>query len=358
MNRFVFCCRWLSAAGALRTALGCVLLLWWMAPASFARHQAGGLDGGQPSHEAQALDAARTADQASASHEAQALAWAAALEGAAAARSGPVAEALLRRAQWAYFAAAVPQDTDPPDDPRRQRPGRGWEDYLRLAREALARAVGDSACRIAARALLPRAAFDGEVARIGAVYGRAYWQPALDLLQRSADPVVRAWAAAYAGERCLWADWRLACDLLGEIRRLAARQSADPACPPADLRRIEQARHDLAFALESELWRCRRDLERALELRAELHAGAIPDARLREGDSLWALLAPYLPAAIDRGPWDWRRADWMDLRTNRFRTHPGLRLAEREATAPGRVRSGPPKFHLRIVCEPPSDGEE
>jgi hypothetical protein len=267
----------------------------------------------------------------------QLYAQAAARTGAA--RRAPDArlqDALLREAAWGFFGAAVPRRADPPHDSRRRLPGPGWPEYLSLAWGRF-RSAPDGEQRARARLLIPALAFDGEVQRIGAVYGEAFWEPALQLLEEATDPVIRARACAFAAARCLLADWRLACDLwseLLEIERELAAALVDPAAPggacghaQSDRDLVRQARRDLATVFERELCRCSRDLQRALDLH-RAHCGQLsPQVLQANAEELWHRLTPQIPAAIRSGPWRERIPEWMDLHTNRLATTPGLRLA-------------------------------
>lgn len=247
--------------------------------------------------------------------------------------SAELRQALLLEATWGYFAASVPVRGDPPADPRRRWPARGWEDYLRLAWERIRAAPAAANRRELVRPLIPSVAFDGEVRRVGPVYGDAYWQPALELMRTADDPVIRVWAGAFAAERCMLADWELACALWRELLEIESSLPGDAAssqvCSPgSDRSLVGRALCELTRAFENELWRCSRDLQRALDLYSADGGGVSREDLPTSGAQFWRLLRPYLPEAIRQGPWNERCAAWMNLQSNRFLSTPGLRLEQ------------------------------
>lgn len=239
---------------------------------------------------------------------------------------------LLEQAALGYFAAAVPLQSDAPDSRLRLAPGPVWKDYERLAWEIVTSA-SDGINRLSvAQILFPALAFDGEVRRVGAVYGAEYGRLALAAFRLSRDEPVRICAGAYAAQRIILGDWGEACRLSREVMALETQAEIDSE---EDARAVWRAIDGMATCFEQELWRTESDVRRALDLYAA-RVGDYPTAdALADGERLWENLRPYLAEAVSQGPWSWREPDWMDLASNRLLTVPGLEIvAVQTAPAP------------------------
>jgi hypothetical protein len=245
---------------------------------------------------------------------------------------------LLGQAAMTYFAAAVPFEHDPPDDPLRLIPGEGWGEYVRLAWH-LIHACEDGINRLDVTSLLyPTMAFTGEVNRVGAVYGSEFYKSALELLAKSESPVVRAHAGSFVAARSILSDWELACRISQRVYEI---EEWTDVRNPEEAQQLFDALEEMRKAFSEALWWCESDLRRALELYCEDRGQyPLPDV-LADAKRLWPTLRPYLAAAIPQGRWNWRNPPWLDLETNRFETEPGLRLAEITATIDADARLKP-----------------
>jgi len=246
------------------------------------------------------------------------------LERTACAEESPLLQLIgLRCAAMTFLRSASPNLTTPSDAQVRRHPGAAWSDYLRVSRDLLWRYRGIDDARAAAIAMPDGFFFGGEEGP-GFTYGDEYWQLGLTLFRESSHETVRILAASNVVSRCALADWQLACEISGAAYELEERAAPDNI---ADVRRIYEAVDSMHRTMSQELNLVGRGLNKALALRVSNEGGESDLQELRDGERLWEVLRPYLPAVIEAdGGGRQRIPSWMDLQTNRLTSVPGLRL--------------------------------
>lgn len=247
-----------------------------------------------------------------------------------------------------YLTASLPRNATPFDDPSRQVARAGWGEYVNLAWRLASASEGGIDDVSAASLLAPSPLFDSiseEGWDVRPLYGRAFIAPAMELMDRTNDDLVKVRAGVFVVRVAALVDWGLASDTSNEIYDIDRQAQG---CSRAAASGLAHAIAEMRDRLSQALWILENDIAAALDLYFGERETYPAEPSLRSGEHLWDVLHPYLSAAISERSQVRRVAEWVDLATNPLLTTPGLRIVD-VAWIEGDSGNAKPYIHFRHV---------
>jgi hypothetical protein len=231
---------------------------------------------------------------------------------------------VLKEAWWTA-ADALPWDRMPYDHPSRYGGDWRWETYLDICR------MGAGRDPVAVYGLLPFLLPYDQIDDRLPLYGRAFYEPALELFETSEDPLIRCLAAVHIANLTWYQDWQLYCDtarrLFQDITTNAVKLPKKQAQEIFERAGAVLFPRWLYFSFSGPPWNLQELVQTSLELYFDANGRYPQETTLLDPEGLWTAIRPFLKPAVaiaSRGKMD---PDWFDTSTNWFTTIPGLRIS-------------------------------